>query len=87
MPSLTTGFHYVYSLPFLGVGSYKVNFQAAPNLAQEVAVITQVTTDSEIGAVLIATEPTLVLGSTAVLTAAVFKGQSPVAGAWVAPDL
>jgi hypothetical protein len=82
--SASPGFHYVYSFPWLGAGNYTVRFQAAPTLATEVAVSTQVMIDSHIGAALIATDPTLVLGSTAVLTAAIFDGSNPVAGATVA---
>jgi hypothetical protein len=75
------GFQYFYSFPWLGAGNYTVRF--ARTSAMEVAVITQVTTDSRIGAALVATEPILVLGSAAVLTAAIFDGPTPVVGASV----
>jgi uncharacterized repeat protein (TIGR01451 family) len=83
LTTFTKGFHYVYAFPWQGLGAYKVVFQAPSNLQQEAAVITQVTTDSVIGATLIATETRLVEGRPQVLTAAVFEGATPVAGASV----
>jgi hypothetical protein len=77
----SAGVQYFYSFPSLGAGNYTVRF--ATMSAMEVAVITQVATDSKIGAALLVTEPTLVLGSPAVLTAAIFDGPAPVAGASV----
>jgi len=79
--SITNGYRYIYSFPSFGPGNYTVRFQAPPALAKEVAVSTQVTTDSKIGATLIATDPRLVLGGTAVLAAAIFNGTTPVTGA------
>lgn len=84
LPSASPGFHYSYSFPWLGAGNYSVRFDAGPTLSQEVAVITEVMTDSKIGAALIATNPTLVLSSRAVLTSPIFNGPTPVAGAAVA---
>jgi hypothetical protein len=77
-----TGFHYFYSFPSLGPGNYTVRFDRTS--AGEVAVMSQVTTNSPIGAALIVTEPTLVLGNAAVLTAAIFDGTNAIAGASVA---
>ena len=74
-----SGFEYFYAFPSLGPGNYTVRFSTGST--SEVAVISQLTTDSRIGAALIATNPTLVLGSPAVLTAAVFEGPLAVAGA------
>lgn len=80
-PTFTPGFHYLFTFPSLGAGSYSVHFQADPALAEEVAVITQVLTDSLLGAALIATETTISLGESLVLTAPIFDGDQAVAGA------
>jgi hypothetical protein len=68
-----------YAFPSLGPGNYTVRFSTGSS--SEVAVISQITTDSPIGAALIADDPTLVLGSAAVLTAAIFEGSQAIAGA------
>ena len=78
----SAGFQYFYSFPSLGPGNYTVRFSTTST--DEVAVITQVTTDSKVVAALLSTDPTLVLGNPAVLTAAIFDGAAPVAGASVA---
>ncbi len=83
-PAATPGTHYVYTFPWLGAGNYIVRFQAAATLTREVAIITQVTTDSPIRAKLFATEPVVTLGRPSVLTAAVFNAQTPLTGANVA---
>lgn len=75
------GFHQIYRFPSLGPGPYRVRFAAAPGLAEDVAVITQVVFDSPVGAALVATRPELVLGDAQVFTVVVFEGVSPVAGA------
>lgn len=77
------GFHTAYSFPSLGPGVYRVQFAADPALAEEVAVITQLITDSPLGAALVATETSIVPGSGAVLVAAVFENGQPVSGASV----
>lgn len=81
LPSSSPGFHYIYTFPSLGPGNYTVRFGAPSNLTEEVAVITQVITNSSVVAKLIVTEPLLALGNTAVLVAAVFDGKTPVVGA------
>ncbi len=81
IPSLSPGFHYTYSFPSLGNGNYVVQFEAAPTLSQEVAVISEMTTDSKIRTNLFPPAPVLTLGQTAVLTAPIFDGQAPVANA------
>jgi hypothetical protein len=78
------GFHFVYTFPSLGPGTYTVHFAAPTTLAEEVAVITQVLLDSPVGAALFTGQPVLVLGNPVVLTAAIFEGSTPVAGANVA---
>lgn len=87
IPSMTPGFHYIYTFPWLGAGNYTVRFQAGGNLNEEVAVVSQVTTDSPIGVKLFATENEVVVGKPLVLTAAVFDGQSALAGANVVVDI
>lgn len=81
LSSASVGFHQIYRFPSLGAGPYRVRFSAAPGLAEEVAVITQVVLDSPVGAALVATRPELFLGAAQVFSAAVFEGLSPVAGA------
>ena len=81
LPSNSPGFHYVFTFPWLGAGNYAVRFQAPASISQEVAIITHVTTDSRIGVKLFATEPTLLQGNRSVLTAAIFDGPTPIAGA------
>ena len=81
LSSPSVGFQYFYSFPGLGAGNYTVRFTTVSTV--EVAVITQLTTDSRIGAALIVTQPTLVLGDPAVLTAAIFDGSTSVTGASV----
>lgn len=78
----SAGFQFVYAFPSLGTGNYTARFSTA--LTDELAVTVELMTDSQLGAALIATEPTLVLGNPAVLTAAIFDGANPVAGANVA---
>jgi subtilisin-like proprotein convertase family protein len=79
----TSGFHYIYEFPSLGPGTYTVSFAAAPNLAAEVGVVSQLTTDSPIGVKLFANENEVVAGRPALLTAAVFDGSTALAGAGV----
>ena len=77
------GFHTTYSFPSLGSGTYRVRFETDPGLSEEVAVITQLLTDSPVGVALLATESAVVPGSGAVLVAAVFDSGQPVTGATV----
>ncbi len=83
MPFNTPGFHYVFVFPSLGPGTYSVRFEAAEPLTEELAVITQVLTDSTVKTSLIATEPNLELGDLAVLSAFVFEDAVPVSTATV----
>ena len=90
MPVDSPGFHYMYVFPSLGPGNYIVHFEADPSLSEEVAVITQVLTDSPVSIALIATESKVTLGAPAVLSALVFEGSRPVPGAvvsvWIRPE-
>jgi hypothetical protein len=81
---LTRGFHYIFDFPWPGEGNYTVRFKAPGSPSRDVVVITEVTTDSSIVAKLLASESVLTLGTTAVLSAAVFDGKAAVAGADVA---
>ena len=85
--SLAQNHHYIYSFPSQGAGNYVIRFQAPANLAEEVPVMTEVTTDSPIAARLFATEATVFTGRPAVLSAALFSGQTPIAGANVTVTL
>lgn len=81
------GFHTLVRLPSLGAGDYTVVLDAAAGLGEEMAVFSQLTTDSPVGASLLATRDELVVGESAVLSAAVFEGAAAVTGASVAIDL
>lgn len=91
LPSSSPGFHYLYTFPSLGAGTYIVHLDADPGLAEEVAVIVELTTNSPVVANIVATETTVNLGSSAVLTAMVYEGSNPVAGAavsaWIKPPV
>jgi hypothetical protein len=60
-----------------------VTYAAPPGLDDDIALITEVTTDSPVVATLFATESEVVQGNPAVLTAALFDGDRPAAGAEV----
>lgn len=60
-----------------------MTYAAPAGLGDDVAIITEVTTDSRVVAGLYAAESELTMGSPAVLTAALFDGERPVAGAEV----
>ena len=81
LPTVIKGFHYLYTFPNQGSGDYTVRFQAASNPSDEIAIFTQVTTDSKIGVAFFATEPIIILGSPVVLSAALLSEQTAVAGA------
>lgn len=83
LPNASPGHHYIYSFPWLGAGNYTVNFAAGASLSDDLAVISQVTTDSRIAVNLFVTEPFIIVGNPAVLVAAVFNGGQAVAGAAV----
>lgn len=78
IPSFTGNFHYTYTFPAQGAGSYVVRFAAPANLSQEVVVLTRATWDSAIVTRLFSAEPVVKTGSPLILTAAVFKGTTPV---------
>lgn len=82
-PAALPGHHYLYLLPFLGAGTYTIHL-SAPGITQDVAVYTEVITDSPVAANMVATQPVVSTGSSVVLVAAVFDGAAPVLGAAVA---
>lgn len=81
IPGLSRGFHQFYTFPWQGAGGYKFRFEAPAGLAQEVPVITEVTTDSPVRTNLFVTDDLLAQGRPVVLAAALLDGQAPVAGA------
>lgn len=85
LPVPAAGFQFLYTFPSLGSGDYTVRFSTASTA--ETAVIVDLTTDSHVGVALLATDPRLVLGGAAVLTAPVFEGATPVPGAVVTVSL
>lgn len=87
LPALTPNHHYVYSFPSQGAGTYIVHFQAPASLGEEVAVLVELTTDSPIVSTLFATESRVFAGRPAVLSAALFDGQSPIPGAAIEVDV
>jgi hypothetical protein len=75
-------FHTFYRFPSAGPGTYRVVFES-PGLVGDAAVITRFGTTSPVVAALFAPAPEVVLGNPVVLTAALFGGGQPVAGASV----
>lgn len=75
------GFHYIYTFPSLGPGTYIVRFVSPQDPADETPITTRLSTDSPVLAGLIATNPIVTRGDLAVLTAAIFETASPVLGA------
>ena len=75
-------FHTIYRFPSAGPGTYRVVFES-PGLAGEAAVVTRFATTSPVVAALFAPAPEVVLGNPVVLTAALFGGGQPIAGATV----
>lgn len=87
LPFTIPGFHYLFRFPALGIGEYEVKFAAQTTLTQEVAVITQVITDSSAAANVIALPQQLSLGESTVITVAFFDGQQPLPDAEVTATL
>ena len=87
LPFTIPGFHYLFRFPALGIGEYGVEFESQAALTQEVAVITQVITDSPAAANVIALPQQLSLGESTVITVAFFDGQQPISGAEVKATL
>ena len=87
LPFTIPGFHYLFRFPALGIGEYEVEFAAQSALTQEVAVITQVITDSPAAANVIALPQQLSLGESTVITVAFFDGQQPIPDAEVTATL
>jgi uncharacterized repeat protein (TIGR01451 family) len=83
LPTLTTGFHFVYMFQNQGSGEYTVRFQAATAPSGEIALFTEVSTDSKIGVSFLINEPVITLGNPVVLSAAVFNDQTLVSSATV----
>jgi hypothetical protein len=77
------GDHHLYIFPAIDLGTYTVHFEADPNLAEEVPVVTEVMTDSPVRVALISTRRLTPRGSSIVFSAAVFEGIEAVAGASV----
>jgi Calx-beta domain len=87
LPSATPGFHYIYIFPWIGSGNYTVRYSVTTDPTQEVPIITQVVTDSNIRAKLFPTEPVLVLGNRAVLSAMLLNSTTPLSGADVSVSI
>jgi hypothetical protein len=87
LPFTIPGFHYLFRFPALGVGEYEVEFESQLALTQEVAVITQIITDSPAAANVIALPQQLSLGESTVITVAFFDGQQPLPNAEVKATL
>ena len=87
LPFTTPGFHYLFRFPAFGIGEYEIKFESQAALTQEVAVITQVITDSPAAANVIAVPQQLSLGESTIITVAFFEGQQPLPGAEVKATL
>jgi hypothetical protein len=75
------GSHHIFDFPSLGIGNYIVHYEAPAGLAEDVAIITQVSLQSTVGVTLFATQPVVTVGSPCVLEALVFDGQIAVQNA------
>ena len=82
----TPGFHYIYDFPSQGAGNYTVHVDSPSNPTDEIAVMIEVNTDSNIRSMLFATESVVVQGRPAVFSAAVFNGSTALAGATVSVE-
>jgi len=87
LPFTLPGFHYLFRFPALGIGEYRVEFEAQSVLTQAVAVITQVITDSSAASNVMALPQQLNLGESTVITVPFFDGQQPIPNATVTATL
>ena len=87
LPFTLPGFHYLFRFPDLGIGEYRVEFEAQSALTQEVAVITQVITDSPAAANVMVLPQQLNLGESTIITVPFFDGQQPIPNAKVIATL
>lgn len=78
------GYHYYYDFDSQGPGQYSVQLVADTRIQCDMAVITELMTDSLLVVNLMAVTPEVAVGQTAVLTAMVFDGSSPALDANVA---
>jgi hypothetical protein len=84
LPTDDPGYQYIYEFQSQWQsGQYNVHLVSLP-ISSDVAVITELITDSPVAVTLIAVTPEVPQGGTAVLTAAVFNGATPVPDANVA---
>ncbi len=83
LPTNDPGFQYIYDFPSVGPGQYSVYLIADPSITGDVAVITELMSESPVAVTLMAVTPEVAVGQTAVLTAVVFDGTNPVHGAKV----
>jgi beta-lactam-binding protein with PASTA domain len=82
LPSVTVpGFHVTLVVPSLGPGSYSLRFVSPLPLAQPVAVIATLLSDSPVGAQLLLADDPLQLGLDQILVAVVYADDEPVLGA------
>jgi hypothetical protein len=78
LPCDEPGVHRLYRFPSLGSGTYTVRAEASLPPTEDMAVLVELSSDSAVTAGLLATQSTVVVGSTAVLVGAVYEGASPV---------
>jgi len=86
-PYFAEGFHSIFEFPIQGTGSYSVSFNVPSGVNQEVAVLTNVTTDSSLTSKLFSSETSATVGKPIVLSAAIFDEQAAVAGATVTAQI
>lgn len=82
-PIARTGTQRLFRLPSQGPGTYRVNLSNPPGSIVDIAVVTNLLSDSPLGVTLFPTEPVIIVGARSVLAAAMFDGSSRIAGAGV----
>jgi len=84
VPQASTGHHEIYRFPCAGAGTYTVALDLPAGVTDEVAAITEVSTDSPLGAALVAAPDAVPAGLPVVLSAVLLEDGAPVAEAGVA---
>lgn len=86
-PELSSGVHYQFDFPNQGFGAYVVQLDGPPNNQNEIAVITNLTTNGTLRVKLITSETTVVQHKPISLALLLFDGQTPRTAATVTADI
>ncbi len=82
LPQVTGNFHYIYQFPIAaGEGEYTIKFQAPAGLNRQLPILTKIEWDSDIVVKLFPTKTSSIVGKPMVISAALFRAQSPVVDA------